>query len=331
MYGIAELKPLVSHTGSVVECPVNGCLNRLPRPQRPFTRDERYFCASHQIFVSPSTFEYLTPEQNLLWAGAEDMALLNAIGTSKRESRMARDNSEDAVTWNVFRYLEHTGLLAGLLTTWIGSRVTDPQMIYWSYCRTEASAWSGLTCARAAFGEGIAHGSEPDLIVNTPQALIWIEAKVNAANRVPGRRDTQARYVTGGNGWFGQVFHTTYDEVAIIDERYELMRFWLLGSWLAHEMNCPFFLVSLVLERNEADLVSQFGKHVIVSTARQHQRRSWESIYEYSAAAKSSDTEAKTTLLRYFANKSLGYDGAGRLRRAFELPPSSRTTMGAAG
>ena len=43
------------------------------------------------------------------------MDLIDKIGAVKRESRMARDNGEDAITWNVFRFLEKNRLVENWL------------------------------------------------------------------------------------------------------------------------------------------------------------------------------------------------------------------------
>jgi hypothetical protein len=326
MFGINELKPTIRITDNTVECPVGGCTVELPRQRNVFRCDPSFYCASHQIYISPSTFEYQTELDNLLWHGSDDTALLSAIRSSKRECRMARDNSEDAVTWNVFRYLERSALLGGLLSSWIGCPITNPQVIYWSHCISEVGTWSALKRARVEFGEGEYHGSEPDLIIVAPEAIIWIEAKVNAPNRVPGKAKTRTGYLAGGAGWFEQVFQSDYDEVALANAFYELMRFWLLGSWLSVRMDRPFFLISLVLERNDIDLVKQFAKHIKATHARQHLRQSWESIYEYVNAGERVGIDRRAALLRYFSNKSLGYDGSGRLRPAFDVPhiPESR-------
>ncbi|MFZ0759680.1 MAG: hypothetical protein WAM69_07005 [Candidatus Sulfotelmatobacter sp.] len=47
---------------------------------------------------------YDDPYHNLLWADTDDRLRLDAILRGKRESRMGNEHSEDAVTWNVFRF-----------------------------------------------------------------------------------------------------------------------------------------------------------------------------------------------------------------------------------
>ena len=96
MLGIHDLKPKISITPATGECPVKGCCRSVERQRRSFRREERFQCPDHKIYISPSTFEYAREGDNLLWHNRVDLDLLEAAKTVKRESRIARDNSEDA-------------------------------------------------------------------------------------------------------------------------------------------------------------------------------------------------------------------------------------------
>ena len=98
MFGINELKPRLTVTHDTVECPVLGCNWIVQRQHVRFLRSEQFFCPHHDIFISPTTFEYRSDQDNLLWNDEGDKALLKAVHQHKRESRMTRDNSEDALT-----------------------------------------------------------------------------------------------------------------------------------------------------------------------------------------------------------------------------------------
>src|SRR6266478_986435 len=92
-FGIAELCFLGRNA-----CPVRGCVDASP-------------CSTHRITVHPTrpggfTYVYDEPYRNLLWTDAEDQERLTAILHGKRESRMGHEHSEDAITWNVFRFFE---------------------------------------------------------------------------------------------------------------------------------------------------------------------------------------------------------------------------------
>jgi hypothetical protein len=131
-----------------------------------FKRLEEFKCPIHNIFISPSTFEYQESLVNILWRDETDQDLLfNRICKVKRETkRFARDNSEDAVTWNVFRYLEKEKLLQSFLSELAGFSVGYPdEVIYWSYSQSERKVWSKLQEARENLDkprEGL--GTRPD-------------------------------------------------------------------------------------------------------------------------------------------------------------------------
>jgi hypothetical protein len=248
------------------------------------------------------------------------MALLESIKVVKRESRMARDNSEDATTWNVFRFLERTGMLPGLLSSVVGREATNPRVIYWSYDQGRHGVWKPLGLARAEFGERDQCGSEPDLIIVCDQALVWVEAKVTALNETlpsnPGY--SLPAYSFAGDGWFQHVFDSDAATIALSEKLYELMRFWLLGSWISSQCGKQFHLISLVLDRQEPDLVGRVAPHLKQQQDRSFARLTWEQIYLYVCAAAEPDW-ARERLLGYFENKTVGYR-AGALQAAFSTP-----------
>jgi len=263
--------------------------------------------------------EYQTEADNLLWQDSEDLALLQAIKAVKRESRMVRDNSEDALTWNVFRYLEKTSQVAASLSFLIGASVTNPQLVYWSYSQATQGVWPELAQARAEFGEQPHRSSEPDLIVVSDNALFFIEAKLSATNETtPSRPQYTKKYLTGGNNWYQQVFKTDYATLAIQEQKYELTRFWLLGSWIATRLDCDFYLVNLVLEEREKDIEQLFKPHLRTNTRRHFLRWSWENIYRF-VSRNAVGTQDRDLFTAYFENKTIGYNHFGELQAAFQV------------
>ena len=319
MYGANDLKASITVTETSVECPVKGCPEKVERQRKVFKCDPQFQCPKHQIYISPSTFEYPSKLDNLLWKDKEDQALLQAIRSVKRESRMARDNSEDAVSWNVFRYLEKTNQLSDAMSSFIGSPITNSEVIYWSYSQNVCGIWPKLIEACKEFGEHLARRSEPDLIVISDSALFWIEAKLTATNKTkPSKPEATKKYLTGGNGWFQQVFTSDYYTVAVHQQKYELMRFWLLGSWIADQMDVDYYLVSLVPEVKESDIVELFDPLIKTNIRRKFMRMTWEDIYRF-ISERSSPTEGRRIVLDYFTNKTIGYDHVSELELAFSL------------
>lgn len=319
MFGIKDLKQRITITPATVECPVKGCSCMVERQRHSFRREARFLCAEHKIYISPSTFEYDSEKDNLLWQNKADLGLLEEIKKTKRESRIARDNSEDSLTWNVFRYLENTNQLANLFHFGHVSH-SYADLIYWSYSQKLKGVWQELNKARKEFGEKLAHSSEPDLIALTDKALFFIEAKLTATNNTsPSDKNKCKKYLTGGNVWHKQVFRSDFETVAIKAKKYELFRFWLLGSWLAKEMNRNFYLLNIVLSERDKDIEERFIPHIIqVDGQRQFKRLTWEEIYDY-IADNAPDSQDKQLMVEYFRNKTIGYK-YGILQKAFSVP-----------
>ena len=318
MFGLQELKSKINITIDSVECPVKDCQTIVTRQRKKFKTEQKFQCKTHQIFIGPSTFEYPAENQNLLWKDTEDLDLLSRIKTVKRESRITRDNSEDAVTWNCYRFLEKNGLAKSLLKKITGMDQENLEFIWWSYSQTAKTGWSELDQSRAEFGESKRRSTEPDLIITTDQSLFFIEAKFKSGNKtVPTHPEDHKKYETGGNNWYGKVFNSDYEAVVICNQKYELMRMWLIGTWIAQKTSKDFWLINLVRREWEKDIESEFKKHIIETYNRKFFRLTWEDIYEFIAGTKK--TKDRDLFLNYFRNKALGYDYNGRLKKAFSL------------
>jgi hypothetical protein len=146
----------------------------------------------------------------MLWAAPDDLRLWESINGPgiKRESRVARDNSEDAVTWNVFRYLERHGFLGKFVDQVTGHRLSDsPRLIYWSYCQQSGDPWGPLVEACKGFGERVERRSEPDLIIEDSKVLVFVENKLLSGNETaPSGQGKMDGYSTGCNAWYSTVF-----------------------------------------------------------------------------------------------------------------------------
>jgi hypothetical protein len=318
MLGYKDLEITIEITEATTKCPVKGCSERVERQRGSFKRENRFKCPKHEIFISPSTFEYPSELDNLLWKDTEDLELLHRIMKKKRESRMARDNSEDAVSWNVFRFLEKNNLVEGFLDSITNTSPKESAMIYWSYNQRKNSSWSLLNRARKEFGERISRGSEPDIIITTDNALFFIEAKLTAGNKTsPSNPGYSKKYETGSSNWFSRVFESDYESIAIAEKKYELMRFWLLGTWMAKRMGVDFYLINLVLADREKDIELIFKKHIKENQRRHFLRSTWESIRDY--VSDCSPSKDKENMMQFFKTKTIGYDGRRRLQKAFSV------------
>ncbi len=319
MYGFNSLKPKIFISGDEVECPVKDCTFKVKRQRNVFKNDPLFKCSIHSIYISPSTFEYETEYGNLLWGDYSDRELFEQIKTVKRESRIARENSEDAVTFNVFRYLQRNDLLDSFLSDFCKEKVSNSELILWSYSETEKGIYSLLNAARTEFGEATNRGSEPDIIIQTDKALFFIEAKVLAFNEtMPSNLVNTKKYLTGGNNWFNKVFRNEYNTIAIEQEKYELLRFWLLGTWMAKKIGLKFSLISLVLGSRELDIEETFDKMIIENQDNQFDRITWEDIYQFIVKNKI-DSKDFLIITDYYKNKCLGYNSNQSLIKTFSI------------
>lgn len=315
MYSFKNLKPYIDTTENSVECPIQDCKEMVERQRKIFKNEEAYKCPVHKIYISPSTFEYELEQENLLWYDRADEELFKKIKKVKRESRITRDNSEDALTWNVMRFLEKQDLLKGFLSELSKKNITEAELILWSYSPKEEKSWSLLNEARTEFGETMARSSEPDIIILTDKVLYIFEAKLRATNKTnPTNLSNKKKYDTGGDNLFNQIFKSDYQSVA--SERYELMRFWLLGSWIAHKLGLNFELHSLVRDSSEKQLKNEFGNLIIETPERKFDRITWEQIYDY--ILKTNNCSEKQIMIDYFKNKTVGYSNK-KLIKAFNI------------
>lgn len=312
MYTIDDLKPQVHVTDDAVECPVAGCARTVARQRKRFVASPEYLCPEHGIFISPSTFEYAESRRNFPLIDDSDWDLLHTrIAADKREThRLARERSEDAVTYNAFRSIERAGRLPEFLTDMLDREQQSVELVYWSYCLSDGGTLPLLDVARATFGERPRRGSEPDLIAITPTDLVFIEVKLTSSNETtPSRVEALQGYATGADRWYEEVFASDPYTVAVDMKKYELMRFWLLGSWMARRMGVRFSLVSLTREIQDMDLDERVAPLLRQSDEREFFRWPWESVAGF--AARDASTKRVS---EYLWSKSVGYDGNGVLQ-----------------
>jgi hypothetical protein len=319
MYGLKDLKEKINITETTVECPVKDCDAVVERQRNSFKREKRFYCPEHKIFISLSTFEYQNEIDNLLWKDQDDLELLKNIKIVKRESRMARDNSEDVLSWNVFRFLEKNKLVEKVMGAILDIPIKSPEIIYWSYSQKEDTSWPDLNKARTYFGEQIKRGSEPDIIIKSENALFFIEAKLSANNETrPTNLNDARKYEEKDKEFYSQIFQSDFNAIAVQEKKYELLRFWLLGNWIAAQKNLDFYLINLVLEERDHNIETDFGKHIVQGRSSRFIRISWEDIYSQilKDGAYLNDTHR---IIEYFKNKTIGYDGLGQLQKAFTV------------
>ena len=222
------------------------------------------------------------------------------------------------------RFLEKQNLLPEFLSQLSKKEIIKAELILWSYSKKEAimspkvnSGWSLLNKARCEFGEIVSRGSEPDVIILTDKVLYFIEAKLTANNETkPSDLNNRKKYETGGSKLFQQIFKSDYDTIAIMEKRYELMRFWLMGSWMANQLGLDFEFYSLVMNSRDIQLETEFGNHIIGTKERKFSRMTWEQIYIF--IQNTAGSKEKQVMTDYFINKTIGYK-SNQLVKAFDI------------
>jgi hypothetical protein len=240
-FGVAELCDK-----GLGACPVRGCVEASP-------------CLTHHIAVHPTrpsgfTYVYDKPyrNQNLLWKNTEDQERLTAILRGKRESRMGYEHSEDAVTWNVFRFFERHRCLAPAMRTICLCPDDKPLTVFWT--THDGCLWEPYRRCSDRIPERASARSESDLIfLWERKLLVVVEAKFRSPNRSDRtKREGELRksrpYITHAT----RCLNKKGAKRAVCDGWYELLRNWVLGMELRDMLGCEtFVLVNLLRKRHE--------------------------------------------------------------------------------
>jgi len=227
-------------------CPVRGCVEASP-------------CPIHQVSVHSTrggfTYVYNDPFRNLLWVEAVDRQRLEAILRGKRESRMGHEHSEDAVTWNLFRFFERHERLAPAIRKICPFPGGEPSLtIFWT--THKGSLWDSFKSCSDQIPEKTIARSESDLILLWEhKLLVVVEAKFRSPNRSDQKkRGDELRKSRPYIEHASRYFNREGAEEAVRDGWYELLRNWVLGAALKDALGCEaFVLVNLLRKRHEKE------------------------------------------------------------------------------
>lgn len=86
---------------------------------------------------------------------------------------------------------------------------------------------------------------------------------------------------------------------------------------MAKKLGVGFQLVDLVPENRESSIEQSFGTHIKQTERRKFQRSTWEDIIHFISKNNNCNSADKDLVLQYLNNKTIGYDGEGRLKKAF--------------
>jgi hypothetical protein len=322
VFGISVLKPRLDAGASDVSCPVRGCGYRVPLQPALFRTTAEYRCPLHRIYVAANTFAYEREADNLLWTREDDLVLLSGGRRSGWDLGLAYENSERAVTWNVFRWLEVSGALPGLLEHVLGRTVVTAQVIYWAYSPEREGIYMPIVRARNAFEEEGVGAMEPAVLIDTDDAFILVDPRMGHGTEKPQAPVGWERYERGGKSWSSRVFAGAVRDVAAEKGPFGLLKLWLLGSYMAELAGKAFVLLHVTPAWSGTPLLAKLQPQFVSGPERQASSLTWEDIYEH-VVAECADARDAQAVLTYFREKSAGYGADGRMRRAFAVPEAS--------
>jgi hypothetical protein len=209
-------------------------------------------------------------------------ALTGAWG--KAETGIGNENSEDAVTWDVFRSFQERGALRLAMRTLVGMEArSEPNLYFWGrgIGPNETRPWDQLTVARNLIEPRPGQQTEPDCCLHVPgQVLVLIEAKFGSAMTAKASDDAR-------DAWFDRYDRTcpgVLDRDATRamppgDFPEQILRNVLLGLRLAEEGE-DLVVVALVrqAERRAADRLAE--QCLVPGVNVRIIEEAWESLYD---------------------------------------------------
>ena len=328
-YGVQELDSQVCvdlGPPKRIRCFVRAC-NRMLRP--PTTRGGGEVCPEHGIRChSSGTYSYADVRRNLI--ADADLFATRVVGHPfKHEThRFNQENSEDALTWNVFRSLQNAGCLQKVANLVTGLDTNEePQLFLWGLRSTGDTfePWDLLIAARQRFENNLPVKrplTEPDIALYLPgRYLLLIEAKFTSANPFyanGARKDatslTKDELI---DIYWDQALTTLDRSKARAAERvhYQLWRNLVFAEWMAgiRKDATPAFLGSLTRRGQEQESCREFGLLLNEGYRNRFNHISWEGLL----ATCLGGSPSLETLAAYMKSKTT------KLKAAFDLPRGS--------
>jgi hypothetical protein len=297
-----------------IRCCIAGCTEFvIPRKTKSGLLPHN-FCPIHRV-SSGSTYVYEHHEQNLI-IGRD---WFKKVMAEKWESRVQNENSEDALTWNVFVGLYALNGLKYLVKLFTGQDFDEEPELYLWGCRiapNKFKTWDNLANLRNLLEpkNEVLTPTEPDIILRIEgKIIVLIEAKFGSRNGVLFKKEkaitTESfliRYAAKSKDSdpLNREWIQAQEQKQILAQ---LCRNALFSTRLGGPGEKPF-VVNLVRQKDEINIEERFSKHLLPGIV-DFRRVEWESIYHLDIIRASDDLPLKN----YFRNKTKS------LRKAFQL------------
>lgn len=323
-YGVDDLDPAVDLQAGPperVRCFVRDCKHCLRPPTRRYSGET---CPKHGIRCHKSgTYSYEAPSRNVI----VDPKLFGQriVGhPDKYESdRLGNENSEDTLSWNVFRSLQEAGCLSRLVAE--SFRIADaeePDLYLWGIrIDEELDKWELLAKAQERFESDLPVDrpqTEPDIALHLPgKYLLLIEAKFTSANPcyVDGPRK-------GPYSLTLQELRDIYrdDSLELLDYakartrhriHYQLWRNMVFAEWMAKEdgETTKAYHINLVREGYDAESALEFHELLNDDFKDRFLQVTWEEIYRWASC----HAGKHERLCTYMEQKTAGLKQAFRI------------------
>ena len=236
-------------------------------------------------------------------------ALLGQLAGKAETWRLGNENSEDALSFNVFRSLQEAGALGEAARLLVGADITEePQLIVWGHRLDSASTHPvpELQAALAELETWPGQKTEPDVIMRVPGwGWIFIEAKLaSPTSTLKGKPEKLKGWgsVYGTSGIFDLTAVEAADPASFPEQ---LLR----NVAVAHRVACAERAAVIALVRDVyASSVAAWADGYLADTSIFAGSATWEQLYGLTDAR-----EELSGLRAYMADKSVN------LRKAFAV------------
>jgi len=168
-YGFSDIKKTAKNLCRC--CPIEGCDTQVEYPSRknPCNGPSNY-CQIHKIYRRKNTYIYKEKTDNLI-TGIDLFKNVfdNQDNVKFDKERIGNENSEDALSWNVFVTLKKANELKAVVSLITSkSYEEEPELILWGYnLNSPNKPINELEIFRKKYELEIPVKTEPDIILNT--------------------------------------------------------------------------------------------------------------------------------------------------------------------
>ena len=238
----------------------------------------------------------------------------NKVNRNNKLSKFCSENSEDAVTWTIFKFLAEKSLLQSVFAEFDvpsdKGRSREPVVLLWGVPVPLAND-GGHRCALQIetvlndMGENSQSRSEPDVILDYGDAgVVFIEVKLKSENETKQVPDLVWNRYLKDSDYFN-------DSNSVRESRlYELARNWRIGCQYAGSR--PFTLInlgpsSLFSKKKNADALTYFSSALKIDDDHQFIQLKWPQLMH-------AIQEKPQWLLRYDYDRGLSFNSQDLVR-----------------